>query len=284
MCVENVTPLSLSEEVSLDLLQKYYGGKRKTALKDASHTLHYNLEASLAAGVNENTDEDADTSEDYFKTANALAQRITDDPDYHDPAVSALYAEAVVLRAQLPVFHDRRYDVQGLSTDVMGLAHESMVRILRASPRRKKDDVLKLPFPESRRAELEMAGLLSRLGQAALWPYFATEREERSHVHSQYNHDIYIIMPDGDGSIRKVPIQIKSRRKEGMKKYDPRVLVLARSDLSSVVNSIDINHQGISKLLAAEEGAISYKDRQRLNSLSDYLRDRVQEHAETNLR
>lgn len=198
---------------------------------------------------------------------------------YEDRAFSPLYTEACILQAQLSVFEARSEHGYQLPIDNMGQAHAAMVSLLAMRCGRRKGR-LKVPLYESRRSELELAGLLSRLGEAELFPYYAVAREERDHVFSDLNHDCYVVR---GGS--KVPIQIKTVRREGMKKYDPRVLVIARSDLSGVCHDVAVKHGGIAELLIGEDRqGLSYRERRRLKSLSDYMKDLIDEHVETTLR
>ncbi|MDO4781058.1 MAG: hypothetical protein Q4A34_01530 [Candidatus Saccharibacteria bacterium] len=135
-----------------------------------------------------------------------------------------------------------------------------------------------VPLPDSRRNELELAGLLSRLGEAALFPYFATEREERSSRLPMMNHDFYVI----DSSGRKIPIQAKIRPPRDGREYDPAVLVLTRKELMHAARKVDIQHGGVSQLLVKEEfGRLNYCERRRLKALSGYVIDKVQCHIET---
>lgn len=275
--MSEITPLQLAEEIPTDELRKFYGGRRKSsAYKELSRSAQYYLETALNLAAVE-----PDESQHHFDTAHKLLEAMTSkNLPYGDKSFAALYPEAVILQAQLPVFDDRRLNFQEISIDSMGLAHGGMVRILGSRVKRRRDDCLKIPIPESRRAELEMAGLLSRMGEAALFPYFAVGREERSNDYSEYNQDFYVITSNG----LKVPIQIKTTVNSRTKDYDPRVLLLGRNEMGGVVRDIDVVHGGISQLLRQEDsGGLSYRGRRRLDAMSRYVTDRVQEHAETNL-
>lgn len=272
-----INPLQLAEEISPEDLREFYGGRRKkSAYKDLSRSAQYALEVALSLAVVE-----ADGSQHHFDAARHLLEVMTSkNLPYGDRAFPALYPEAVILRAQLPVFDDRRLNFPEPSIDNMGLAHQGMVRILGSRVKRRRDHCLKIPIPESRRAELEMAGLLSRMGEAALFPYFAVGREERDNYHPEYNQDFYVITSEG----LKVPIQIKTTVSNRTKTYAPQVLLLGRNEMQGVVREVNAAHGSISSLLRKEDGGrLSLRERRRLNTMSNYIIDRIQGHVETNL-
>ena len=277
MINREISPLQLAEEIPPEGLRKFYGGRRKkSAYKDLSCSAQYHLEAALSL-----VESEFDESQRHFDAArNLLEVMSSKNLPYGDKSFAALYSEAVILRAQLPVFDDRRLNFPEISIDTMRVSHGGLVRILGGRVNRRRDGCLKIPLPDSRRAELELAGLLSRMGEAALFPYFAVGREERSNDQSKCNHDFYTITPEG----KKVAIQVKTTVSERTKEYDSHVLLLGRNEMGGVVQGADLAHGGISTLLRQEDGGnLSYRERYRLNSMSRYVIDRIQEHAETNL-
>lgn len=277
MVNREITPLQLAEEIPPEDLQGFYGGRRKRSVyKDLSGSAQYHLEMALSLGGL-----DYDESQHHFDVACDLLEVMTSKKlPYGDKSFAALYPEAVILRAQLPAFDDRRLNFTEISIDSMEVSHVGLVRILGGRVNRRRDGCLKTPLPESRRAELEMAGLLSRLGEASLLPYFAVGREERSSDQSRYNHDFYVITSSGS----KVPIQIKTTINSRTKTYDPQVLLLGRNEIEGVAHDVDVAHGGVSALLCKEENdRLSYKERRRMGAMSRYVIDRIQEHVETNL-
>lgn len=272
-----ITPLQLAEEIPPEELRKFYDDPRKrSSYKYLSRLAQSSLEMSLSSARLEGRE-----SQNYFDTARDSIKKMTSEElSFSDRSLNALYPEAVILESQLPVLDDRRLNFQGISTDSMELGYVGILRILHARVNRRREGRLKIPLPESRRAELEIAGLLSRMGEATLFPYFAVGREERSNTLSEYNHDFYVITKKGT----KVPIQIKTTINDNTKKYDPQVLLFGRNRIGSVVQDVDVAHRGISSLLWREHfGSLSYRERRRLNSMSRYVEERVQEHIETNL-
>lgn len=267
-----ITPLHLAEELSGAQVKKFYKGRKRPYL-ELSRTAQYLLELLLHSGA------DAFSGE-YDLLQNNFAALTEGNLPYSDPAFNVLYTESLILEAQLPVFEARARQGFDLPVDDMGAVHAAMTSILSARVKRQAKHGLKAPLHESRRAEVEIASLLSRLGIAALFPYWSVAREERNHQYGSLNHDCYVVTEKG----KKVPIQVKTARHPRMRDYDDRVLVIARTDLATVCEKADVTRGGISKLIAGEQdGRLTYPERNQLNALSGYIVDLVQEHIETNL-
>lgn len=270
LCVEDA-PLLLAEQVPCAYLEEYYATRRrKRPYVAASWGAQCALESALAA-------DEVTLSDEWYDAAEVGLVSMTDKVDYADPAVDNLYPEAAMLRAQLPVFNARRSPVQDVKRDDIDEAHQRIVTLLVSRVHRRRPG-LKLPLSRSRRCEFELAALCSRLGKAAWFPYAATAREERHHDLSAMNHDLYLIQDD-----QKIPIQVKSTLPEATDRYDPRVLVIAHSELAEVAGGIDVCHNGISELLADEEqGRLREGRLHALNRLTGYVIRRVEEHREIN--
>lgn len=274
-----ITPLQLAEEMSIEDLDVVYGGRRKTSsMKKSAREAYHSLEASLRLGIDND-----ETSDDHFSEACKLLNYVTGEGlSYNEKSLNALYPEAIIFNAQLPAFDGRRSAFPSLSVDSIGEAHEGLVQILSDRVDRLRRGYLKLPIPEGRRTEIELAGLLSRMGEAALFPYFAVGREERDHRQSQYNHDLYLITEN----YKKVPIQIKTTiLGKNKREYSREVLVIGRNEIEEKYPYLNAEYRnGISTLLTQESrGKLNDRDCLRLNSISRYVIDRVQEHVETNL-
>ena len=254
----------LAEDMPLDVFMEIYAGRRRKIYSDTKRSTDFNLEMALLT-----------RDPRYFELTQDLLSSMTRKPlSYGDKSLRTFYPVAKIFEAQLPVFEERKYDFD-VPISAIRVAHKGMVNILNSRVHRRKPNRLRLPIYDSLRAELEMASLLSRVGKSALFPYFATSREECCHSDAQFNHDFYVIDKGG----RKIPIQVKSSFTEHSKDYDPSVLVICRRELEGVVSDVDVQNGDISLLLGKEYlDSISYKERRRLKKMSEYVLGRIEDH------
>lgn len=254
----------LAEDMPLDVLMEIYAGRRRKIYSDTKRSTDFNLEMALLT-----------RDPRYFELTQDLLGIMTRKPlSYGDKSLRTFYPVAKIFEAQLPVFEERTYDFD-VPVSAIRVAHKGMVNILNSRVHRRKPNRLRLPIYDSLRAELEIASLLSRIGKSALFPYFATSREECCHSNAQFNHDFYVIDEDG----WKIPIQVKSSFTEHSKDYDPSVLVICRRELEGVVSDVDVQNGDISLLLGKEHlDSISYKERRRLKKMSEYVLGRIEDH------
>lgn len=274
---ELITPVQSAEDLSPEDIQRYYRCRRSNAIRERVKSYQYHLEMALSTGFQE--DQELLHFDAFRDGVHAITSK-TQGPT-NDAYFPIAYNEARVFDAQSQGFYDRMIGL-GLDDDSVQIAHFGMLQIL--SPLRNGGGRRTRLFElrDSRRAEIEMACLLTRMGETALFPYFSTGREERNGSFSQFNHDFYLL--GGDCDIwGKTMVQVKMTAAN--KTYAPEVLVLCRDELSKVADDVDLKHGGLSSLLVNEEfSRLSFKEKRRLKSMSRFVLDRIQEHQETNLR
>lgn len=266
---------SYGRQTKTESYQEYKSREDNKAYKAKSSAMRYSLEQGLSHP-------DDYEAKCFFDDAWRKLVELTEEelPD-KVKRVPSYYYEAMIIKAQFNVFKERRHrDGIPLSETVLE-AHGHMVNLLSFHRLKKSrsSDRLKAKMHDSLRTEIEMACLLTRLGDPRLFPYWALAREERNHDNPSQNHDWYLF----DGSRKSPMVQIKTSHNGAQRQYDPKVLVIAKEELNGVVGSGCSVHNGaISQLLEKEaNGSITEEGLRKLGRMSKYLSRRITKHSPT---
>lgn len=265
-----VLPDPLAESICYDALPGYYNRRLRAPYSELVRSIHYRLEISLALPE--------DASKYRFGHMDIVSRllEIATEGDLSTKAtgVGQRYPELMIMRTQLPLFYERLQGY-GLNSGTVEKVHKKLVELLHDEPRDSQRGGLRLPLLPNQRVELEMACLLSRLGDPDLMPFQSTEREERHSDHPSLNHDWYVIYK---GS--KIPVQIKnSDCRGGVRRYDERVLVITKKAiLEGIVgdSTPDLSELLWQELFGDEPGKLESKGK--LDEFSTICLQRIEEY------